>query len=252
VKPVNLCFVLLLLASTLAGAEMRVQVLEGDPGSPATLGHWEIFYLRIAYETDRPVRIRADAYSGAKRITEMTGGSPRYEPGKGEAMFWFAFTRQQKVDRVVVLLAEDRTGKPIAQAEYPVDLTWTGQKAGSERPRAEWVTRLRAEADSRIKAEFKAQTDEPAPWWWVFLFQAIVVSVPVYLVLQGILLWRWQGRWRLLAGMAAIPMALALAHAIFAFFAGSNIFPVILIFTAPIALIYLVVLMIIKRRTAPA
>ena len=94
--------------------------------------------------------------------------------------------------------------------------------------------------------------NEPTPWWWLIVFQTITASVPIYLVLQGVLLWLWRGRWRLLAGLAAIPMVLVLAHAIFAFFAGSNIFPIVLIFTAPVALIYLIVLMVIKSRAARA
>lgn len=240
----------MLLASALADAQTRVQVLESDPGSPATLGHWEQFYLRIAYDADRPIRVRAAAYAGGKRVTEMTGGSPRYEAGRGEAMFWFAFTRAQKVGQVVVWAEEDGSRKPIAQADYAVDLTWTGQKGGAQRPRAEWVTRMQAEADRRVEAEFKAHMDRPTPWWQVVLFQAVMASIPIYFVLQGVLLWQWRGRWRLLAGIPAVPMALALAHAVFAFFAGSTIFPVVLIFTAPFALLYLLVLMVIKRRVA--
>lgn len=248
----RLFLVALLLAAAIGHAQTRIQVLEADPGSPATLGHWEHFYLRIAYETDRPIRVRADAYAGGKRVTEMTGGSPRYDAGKGEAMFWFAFTRPQRVDHIVVWAAEEGTEKPLVQADYKVDLTATGQKAAAQRARPEWVTRMRAEADRRVKAEFEARMNEPTPWWWVIIFQAIAASVPIYLVLQGVLLWLWRGRWRLLAGLAAIPMALVLAHAIFAFFAGSNIFPIILIFTSPVALIYLIVLMVIKSRAARA
>ena len=94
--------VVLLFASSLANAQPRIQLLDADPASPATLGHWEQLYLRIGYETDRPIRVRAEAYSGGKLVTEITSGSPRYEAGQGEAMFWFAFTRPQKVDRVVM------------------------------------------------------------------------------------------------------------------------------------------------------
>ncbi len=240
---------MLLLASTLAGAETRVQVLETDPGSPVTLGHWEKFYLRIAYTADRPIRVRADAYSGGKRVTRMTGGSPRYEPGQGEAMFWFAFAEAQRVDHVVVWAAEDGSEKPIVQADYAVNLTWTGQKSAAQRPRAEWVARMLAEEDRRIKAEAEARANEPVSWWSVILVQAIMGCVPIYLVLQGVLLWLWRGRWRMLAGLAAVPMALVLLYTLFALLAGSNLFPIVLIFTSPVALAYLVVLIVIKSRT---
>ena len=39
-----------------------------------------------------------------------------------------------------------------------------------------------------------------------------------------------------------------LGHAIFALLAGSNLFPLGLIFTAPVALLYLFVLMVLRRR----
>lgn len=37
----------LCLAPVLAYAETRVEVLETDPGTPATLGKWEQLYVRV-------------------------------------------------------------------------------------------------------------------------------------------------------------------------------------------------------------
>ena len=79
---------LLLYISALACAEVRMQVIETDPPSPATLHHWEEFSLRIAYETDPPVRIRAYPYFSGKPVPGMTSGSLRHGPGRGEALFW--------------------------------------------------------------------------------------------------------------------------------------------------------------------
>jgi hypothetical protein len=237
---------LLLMTSVLAHADTRVQVLESDPGSPATLGHWERFHLRIAYEADRPIRVRADAYHGNDRVTEMTSGSPRYEPGQGEALFWFAWTRPQRVSHIMVW-AEEEQGKAIARADFPVELTSTGQRTTSQRARPEWVTLMLAERDRRTREEFQERMNRPAPWWESVLFTLVMWSIPLYFIVQIVVLLRWRGGWRKAAGIPAALMLLVLGHAIFALFAGSNLFPLGLIFTAPLALLYLLVLMVLKR-----
>jgi len=77
-------------------------------------------------------------------------------------------------------------------------------------------------------------------------------SIPLYFVGQVVALWRLRGGWRIAAAVPAVPMALLLAHAIYAFLAGSNIFPLLLIFTCPIALVYLLVLWAVWRVRRPA
>jgi hypothetical protein len=72
-------------------------------------------------------------------------------------------------------------------------------------------------------------------------------GIPLYFIVQILVLWRWRGGWRIAAAVPAVPMLLILGHAIFAFFAGSNIFPLFLIFTCLPALIYLVFLGVLRR-----
>ena len=232
---------------------MSVRVIETDPASPATLGHWEQFYLRIAYEADRPVRVRAEAYSDGKIVPSTNSGSPRYDPGTGEALFWIAYTTAARVDRIVVSAEDDKTQKPIAQAELAVDLTWTGQKTAARRPKPEWVVRLQAERDRLQKEAMREYANRPRPWWEPVLFMAAMWSIPLYFIVQVVLLARWRGGWRIAAAVPAVPMLLVLGHAIFALFAGSNIFPIFLIFTCLPVLIYLLVLMALRRfRRQPA
>lgn len=240
-------FLLSLFVSALACAEVRMKVIETDPASPATLGHWQEFYLRIAYESDQPIRIRADAYSDGKPAPSMNSGSPRYEPGTGEAMFWLAYTTPARVDRIVVLAEDDKTQKPIVRTEIAVNLAWTGQPATAARPKAAWVTRLQADRDRRHKQELLEYANRPRPWWEGPLFFALMWSIPLYFIAQVWLLVRWRGGWRIAAAVPAVPMALVLAHAIFAFFAGSNIFPIVLILTCAPALIYLGILYALRR-----
>jgi hypothetical protein len=238
---------LLLFVSALACAEVRVRVIETDPASPATLGHWEQFYLRIAYEADQPIRVRAEAYSGGKAVPSTNSGSPRYDTGAGEAMFWIAYTTPARVDRIVVSAEDEKTHKPVAQAEMAVNLTWTGQKMAARRPKPEWVVSLQAERDRRHKEEMREYANRPRPWWEPVLFMAAMWSIPLYFIVQIVLLLRWRGGWRIAAAIPAVPMLLVLGHAIFALFAGSNIFPIVLVFTCMPVLIYLTILVVLRR-----
>ena len=51
-------------------------VIETDPVSPTTLGHWHRFSVHFGYETDRPMRVHGKAYRQAREVTSITGGSP--------------------------------------------------------------------------------------------------------------------------------------------------------------------------------
>lgn len=240
-------FLLLLLVSALARAEVRVQVIETDPPSPATLGHWDEFHLRIAYETDVPVRIRAYPHFAGKPVPATTSGSLRHGAGRGEALFWIAYTKPAYVDRIVVRAEDDRTQKPVAQAEIAVNLVWTGQQPAARRQKAEWVVRLLAEQDRIMKEEAREFANRPRPWWEPVLFLAAGWSIPIYFIVQVVVLWRWRGGWRIAAAVPAVPMLAVLLHAIFAFVAGSNIFPIFLILFCLPALIYLMILVGLRR-----
>jgi hypothetical protein len=239
--------VTLCVAPAAGVAEVRVEVLETDPPGPATLGHWQEYYLRIGYQTDRPIRVRARAFFAGKPVPSMTSGSPRHEAGTGEAFYWIAYTDPRRVDSIVVTAEDDKTQKPLAETVLAVDLTWTGERGGAARVRPEWVTRMLAEEARRQRAATQAYMNRPVPWWqWVFFF-GLMWSVPAYLVLQLIALWRWPGAWRLAAAIPAVPMAGVLVYTHMAYRAGSNLFPLVLLFTAPFALIYLIVLLGMRR-----
>ena len=104
------------------------------------------------------------------------------------------------------------------------------------------------EIERRVREASAASMNRPAPWWQTALFFALIWSVPGYVVLQAVALWRWRGGWRVAAAIPGVPMAAVVLYTIVAFSAGSNLFPLVLIFSAPPALLYLVILMILRRR----
>ena len=71
---------------------------------------------------------------------------------------------------------------------------------------------------------------------------ALMLSIPAYFLLQWQLGRRWTGGWRLLALAPLVVMVPVFIHAALAFAAQSNLWPLLLIFAAPLAFLYLLAL----------
>ena len=80
-----------------------------------------------------------------------------------------------------------------------------------------------------------------------------MLAVPGYIVLQFVLLWRHSGSWRKAAAAPMLPMGAVLIYTVYAVMDGSNIAPVVLVFTAPLAFVYLAIIAWLTRiRNGPA
>jgi hypothetical protein len=235
-----------LSASTPAAAAARIQVIETDPGSPAVLGSWHRFNVRISYVSDEPIRVHGQAFLNGRKVTSTTSGSPVYPPGSGEGLFWFAYTEPARVDRVVLTAYPARGQTTLAEAALDVELRWTGQKTAPAAA-ADWVRRMDAEAERRQREAYEAYMNQPTPAWQWALFFALMWSPIAYLVAQVVALRRFQGGWFMAALVPLAPMAVVLVYTLSAFLAGSNLFPLVLIFTSPIAFLYLMGLVVLRR-----
>lgn len=85
-------------------------------------------------------------------------------------------------------------------------------------------------------------------------FDLIFLCVPGYFLLQAVLTYRTAGGWRKATVAPAVIMVPILAYTVLAFAAQSNLWPLLLLLTAPLAFLYLVVLSVILlvRRLAKA
>jgi hypothetical protein len=245
--PVLLLSWLILIQQSFANVTLKV--IETDPASPATLGNWEELYLRVQYDTDSPIRIRGEAYSGENKVTGITSGAYLYKPTSGTGMFWFSYTKPMHIDRIVVFAEDARSNQSIAQTEIPVDINWTGQNVSVKRSHAAWVNQALAEQNRKQKESYDAYMSQPTSLWEGSLFFMLIWSVPAYVVLQIFALWRMEGGWQIASTIPLLPMGCVLAYTFYAYSAGSNLFPLILIFTSPLAVIYLVILFIAKKVT---
>ena len=241
-----LAFSLCLALSTWLLAQNSVGVVETWPPSPATLAKSETFNLHIQYQApNRVVRVRAEAFFQGQRVPGVNSGSPEMGPGPGEALFWFAYDSATRVDRIVVRLDGPR-GDALATTALDVDLTWTGTP-DPHATKPEWVTTLEREQNARISDELQAFQEGPMMWFGAALIGIMPMTVIAFIPLQVIALWKWRGKWRIAALASAIPMTLVLVYTLVAAVAGSNLFPLVLLFSSPPALVYLLVLFGIKR-----
>lgn len=224
---------------------VQLHVIETDPPSPSSLGHWEEFHVHLGYETDQAIHIYVEAFHGHSRVSSFTSASPLYPAGRGEADVWVAHDKPAQVDRIVA--RADARNTRQAQIDIPVQLTWTGIRQTPPRQPAAWIERLRAENASRLNAELEAHRNRPEPWWENVLFFLMMWAGLVYVIMQIRLLRRYHDGWRYAALVPVIPMVGVLIYTVYAFQAGSNIFPLVLILTSPFALVYLLGLMTVHR-----
>jgi hypothetical protein len=77
-------------------------------------------------------------------------------------------------------------------------------------------------------------------WALDVLGLSLMAGVPGYFILQAVLLFWLRGGWRRAAAAPLVPMAAVLAYTVWAFAQGSNLFPIVLIFTSPLAFAYLI------------
>jgi hypothetical protein len=85
-------------------------------------------------------------------------------------------------------------------------------------------------------------------------FDLIFLCVPGYFLLQAVLTLCTSGGWRKATLVPAVIMVPVLAYTVLAFAAQSNLWPLLLLLSAPLACLYLVVLgvILLLRRLARA
>jgi hypothetical protein len=223
-----------------ARAETAIQVLSVDPSSPAEIDQSGDFALRIGFSSTQPLIISAEPLYEGRVVPAINGGGVHVEAGQGELLLWFSYSKAQRIDAVTVI-ARSATGKYVTQTNLPVELAWTGRPV-ARRERADWVQRLKEEGKKQTQAQAEASYNSPIKQLTDLVAEAMMLAVPGYFLLQIVLLWRLRGSWRKAAAAPLLPMGVVIAYVVYAVLDGSNIAPVVLVLTAPPALIYLAII----------
>jgi hypothetical protein len=193
----GLCLPTLLFVPAAAHAQAVTRILETSPASPAFLGRGQWLNIHITYSADQEVMFSPDAsYRGQRVFDENRFLSSRFLPaGEGEAAVAVAFADSRKVD-VVKVFAWSRSGKILGQTSLDVDVHWTSRANANAAPLPDWAHSLEGQQMDRARSEAAGQS-------WTFtrvllgLIGGLVMfgSVPAYLALQVITVFRFTGGW---------------------------------------------------------
>jgi hypothetical protein len=166
------------------------------------------FYLRLAYDTDKPVGIWVTPYFHGKPAKVGSSPSQTYS-GSGETFGWFFFMQPgDAVDEIRVTAGDGSTNNT------PVVATWRGQvAAGSEADDAQAQPTWISEMSERVKAAqdqaYHERMSKPVSAGDEALFSGFMLAL-LALGLLGFAapawgMWRWRGGWRV---AAAVPTAM--------------------------------------------
>lgn len=234
-----------------AYAQPSVSLPATDPAeSGGTLPVFEPLYVRISYESDAPLRFQA---SGWRDGVEVRNGAsfnpaPPYPPGRGEAVAWVAYQRPTVVDEVRVRVY-DADWQVLEVLDRRIDVAWDGRRSG-DRQRAEWATKLSDAQQAMIRAAPPTGGGSDIPF--VVMFFLAGWSVPGYWALQIYAAMRVRDRWRKWALLPLIVTLPLLAYTLLALAAGSNLWPLLMIFVCPFVFAYLAALLLLRRWSLAA
>ena len=66
--------------------------------------------------------------------------------------------------------------------------------------------------------------------------------VPVYVILQSVMMYKYEGVWRWLSAVLLLPMLIVFLYTVGGYFSKKNLWPLAIFFSIPPAIMYLVLL----------
>lgn len=249
----SLLAILVALAGPLTAATapvVRVVALSPDPAD--RLADGQNLSVRIAYESDQPLRFQLRGYlQGQPHQNEGFNPSPAYPAGKGEAIVWLFAQAGTRLDEVRIQVSDSRWQR-LSEVPVSVQAVWrAGVTPGANAP---WVKELN-DAAQRIP--------QPAPppesllqKIWVVLAMVLVpvcfLCTPAYPLLQVYTLWKLRGPSRLLSALPLTFMVPVYAYSAYALTQESNLWPLFALFSSPVAFIIALTVFLVARRRARA
>jgi hypothetical protein len=248
--PTFLFFVCAIAAS--AASSVQMEVTRMSPSSGFVLPRDGTLYMEVAYSADQPLRLQARAFAGGKSLDagQRMNASALHPAGTGKALVWVSYGQAAVIDEVRIT-AYDEKWQPLLTLPVARPAQWLAKAAQKRTDPPEWVGDLIA-AEQRIAEQYrKDHPPEPDPWGDA-LVAFMFLAVPGYFVLQAAALFMLRGRWRWAALAPLLVTAPAALHATLALSAGSNLWPIVFIFTAPLGFLYLALLFGLRwmRRSA--
>lgn len=254
--PASLALFLVLLGNLLAQTPPVVRITGVTPEPANRLASGQNLYVRVAYESDQPLRFQAAGYyQGQKKNQLMMNASATYPAGKGEGLAWLFGEPGARIDEVRVVVYDGKW-QSLTEVSVPVQAEWhAGVPEAADAP---WAREL---SDAQQRAVNQAMTEPPVPSSLVekvwFALSAVFVplaflSVPGYPLLQLYAFWTLRGPARLLSALPLSFMLPVYAFCLYALSKDSNLWPLTAIFASPVALIITLAVVIVTRRKQKA
>ena len=234
---------LALACSTAHAAGQTVQVAEADPGHGAVLAMDDTLSVRLTYESETPLRFQASGYRAGSEVTSgaRMNPAPPYPTGSGEAIAWIAYAEPAEIDELRIEVWDDRW-RPLRTVRLPFRARWHTGATLHARPA--WVSRLNGIQQQMTSAP---PPDEGDGSFLMMALPLAMLTIPGYFVLQIFMWRRWKGVWRTLSLAPLLVTVPVTLHALFALAGGSNLWPLLMIFTLPFAFTYLAAVGMVKR-----
>jgi hypothetical protein len=229
-----------LTLSDAAAEPVSISVAQSSATPGDTLPRWGAIYFDVAYSADQPVRFQASAFNNGELAAKglAMNGAGVHPAGDGHALAWVSFSEPAAIDTIRIT-AFDEDFKPLTAIDEPFRARWSAEPAAVRAKPPKWVAGLRKE-ENRLDAEYaRAHPPEPDPVG-DFIVSLMFLSVPGYLVAQAFGAFFLRGGWRKAALAPLMVMVPVVAFIVFGILAGSNIVPILLIFTAPFAMLYFI------------
>jgi hypothetical protein len=192
-----------------AGGDPQVRIAAVDPGESAVLGAHQRVNVRLAYDTEEPIRLWVRPFARGVEVDAYSNPSEEYT-GQGDALGWFELVRPGEVDEIRVRAGGGKPYREWQVTSLPVSLQWTAQSSGGAEAAPDWVGELQDAANARAAARQRAAASQPASASETVLFSGFMLLM-LGIGLAGIawpLLawWKWRGGWRVAAALPAAAM----------------------------------------------
>jgi hypothetical protein len=228
-----------------------VEILQTDPAAETVLHANEPLYVHLKYRSDRPLRFQAMGFLNGGKVERSAAfnPAPEYPAGEGEAIAWIAYSGKTELDELKITVS-DQYWKTIDRLSLPLAISWSGRPTKHWRQPAEWARTLNAQQQDLTRQTMGGKPPSAGETLlWSLLLTLMAWSVPGYIALQIYMLVKYEGRWRRLATLPLWGMIPLFAYTLLALLAGSNLWPLMLLFLGPCAFVYLLIIWWIKRTS---
>ncbi|HFE8371653.1 TPA: hypothetical protein ACGAOD_002851 [Legionella pneumophila] len=235
--------VILVIYSTPSMA-LSVELIETSPKSPVTLNQDEALYVLIRYKSDQPLRFQAIGENLRQKIMDSARFNPSqaYPAGEGEAIAWVAYDNTTEIDSITVTIY-DANWRTLQTKSIPVSAVWQNENGRNNQAPAPWVQRLNQQQQSSVYT----QSQIPVSSGNALFVQLLFLLILLYWFLQIIVIFNWTGRWKKLACFPLLFSLPLLLYTLYALYAGSNLWPLMMLFVTPFILALLLIIIGYKK-----